>query len=291
MDDVWWPTRSHISKQMSANHDDDAALLALLTTISLSRLAPTFREEELTLGLLKQMATDPDDDGDGSNFLASMDELEISAADAATLRDALSSPSASGTPAAATAEPSVSVDDTIAAARAAIEVAAQPPKLETKWTPDGPRMVPSEDGVDNVMAALAAMGAAKRATATVNAAASVDTDALLASALASVSGLDTKTSDEPSRPRVRSKTQINHVSSAAAKQPPSSVDHGTSNKALEAYHRRRVLDPHGINGDTAFDGGTIPAPLARARETARAREEEAKYRDKHAFVGENYNDL
>ena len=70
-----------------------------------------------------------------------------------------------------------------------------------------------------------------------------------------------------------------------------SVERGTSNKALEAYHRRRVLDPHGINGDTAFDGGTIPAPLARARETARAREEEAKYRDKHAFVGENYNDL
>ena len=57
--------------------------------------------------------------------------------------------------------------------------------------------------------------------------------------------------------------------------------------ALDAYKRRQANDPSVGAGDV----GTVGAELAAKRDFHEKREEEARYRDKHAFVGEHWNDL
>ena len=270
---------------------DDDHLSTLLACLELSPLRSIFAEEELTFDLLQTMARD-DDDVDGDVFLSAMAELGIAQSDAVRLQHALQRPHGASAQAAPQMETNASaVDDLTAAARAAIEIAKQPPQLTSQWTPDGPKMVPAEEGVDNVVAALAAVGAATRANPPRPLASA---DALLESALSSVAMLDTKQAAggvAKGRSQVRSATHINHVSSAGGR-AQSTVERGTSNKALEAYHRRRVHDPSAGNGhEFVPDGGTIPAPLAAARERERARREEAKYRNLHASFGEHYNDI
>ena len=44
-------------------------------------------------------------------------------------------------------------------------------------------------------------------------------------------------------------------------------------------------------GATAGDVGTVGAELQRKMDYEATRRAEAKYRDKHAFVGEHYNDI
>ena len=53
-------------------------LKSLLVAWSLGHLGPIFEEEEITIDVLRYMATEPD-------FVSSMEELEVSAADAATI--------------------------------------------------------------------------------------------------------------------------------------------------------------------------------------------------------------
>lgn len=230
-------------------------------------------------------------------------------------------PSAAGWPAAVSAPAAHAAADISdapvsahAAAAAAIAAAAKPPKLVTKWTPDGPRIVP-EDPVTNVMAALAAAGVANRPTAGPparvigpGAPASSHVErpgppaaarpSILESALASVAALDAgklrvrseeDTELEPNKPKVRSATQINHVvpeggSHAASK---SSVERSTNNKALEAYKRRQVHDPQKpVSGAYELDRGTMN------RDPDEKRSAEAEYRDAHADVGgEHYDDI
>ena len=55
--------------------------------------------------------------------------------------------------------------------------------------------------------------------------------------------------------------------------------------ALGAYHKRQA------DSSSQGDLGTITEGMQAARERAEAERAEAKYRDKHAFVGEHYNDI
>jgi hypothetical protein len=57
--------------------------------------------------------------------------------------------------------------------------------------------------------------------------------------------------------------------------------------ALDAYKRRQTFETDDAEGDV----GTVSAELQRQRERVSAARAEAKYRDKHAFVGEHYNDI
>jgi hypothetical protein len=61
----------------------------------------------------------------------------------------------------------------------------------------------------------------------------------------------------------------------------------TASSALDAYKRRHMQD----GGAPAGDLGTVGADLRLKMEQAAARRAESKYRDKHAFVGEHYNDI
>jgi hypothetical protein len=194
--------------------------------------------------------------------------------------------------AAASLPPPASASATAAqvAAAAAIAAAAKAPAITPKWTPDGPKMVPA-DNMENIMAALAAVGAARRPAAAAGLAGQPDA---LAAALASVAAIDTSTSsalsEHPPRPKVKSATQINHVGTAASSKP-SSVGRGTANRALEAYQRRQVYDPNRGVDAYELDQGTMNAEGRARFERQMAREKEAKYRDKNAFVGEHYNDI
>ena len=60
-----------------------------------------------------------------------------------------------------------------------------------------------------------------------------------------------------------------------------------SSAALGAYQKRQANDTQAPEGDV----GTMGAELRRMHEVQQAGREEAKYRDKHAFVGEHYNDI
>ena len=225
-----------------------------------------------------------------------------------------------------------STADAHAAAAAAISAAAQPARMVSKLTPNGYRLVP-EDNLASVMAALAAAGvasssraaasaaaagAAKTASSTARAAGPSGTSvagggggggggdggaasSVLASALASVAALDAKAlradaeemALEPDKPKVRSFTQINHVTpdgeGGFARQ--SSVDRGTSNKALEAYKRRHVADSHRGVVNFELDKGIMSDPEYKKvleRDEERIQKIYAEG-GTNPYLGENFN--
>ena len=64
-----------------------------------------------------------------------------------------------------------------------------------------------------------------------------------------------------------------------------------ANSALGAY-KRRHYDSSGANTRAlAMAEGTLSAEAEKARQRLEAERAEARYRDKHAFVGEHYNDI
>ena len=123
----------------------------------------------------------------------------------------------------------------------------------------------------------------------------VDISSSLAAALASVEANPGHAPQSlapkgPTKPRVRSSTQINHVSSEGKGQGPRST--GKASSALLAYQRRNTYDPCAPEGGAyELDQGTINPEVMRQRERREAERQEAKYRDKHAFVGKHYNDI
>ena len=69
----------------------------------------------------------------------------------------------------------------------------------------------------------------------------------------------------PSKPKERSFTQINHVSADQPARPQSSVERGTSNKALQAYKRRHVDDAYRDVAAHELDQGTMGQEDAKER--------------------------
>ena len=63
--------------------------------------------------------------------------------------------------------------------------------------------------------------------------------------------------------------------------------------ALEAYKRHHydASDAAATLSDLAMAEGTVSHEVRNARQRAQAERAEARYRDKHAFVGEHYNDI
>ena len=120
----------------------------------------------------------------------------------------------------------------------------------------------------------------------------VSTSALLASALAAVDALDVTDKSVVERggrlgkPVVRSSTQINHVEASGSGR--SSVDRGTSNKALEAYKRRAVHDPNKGVRDFELDRGSMGDGAAAAKERLK-RDEERIRKGQASYMGENFN--
>ena len=167
-------------------------------------------------------------------------------------------------------------------------------------------------------ASAAAAGAAKTASSTARAAGPSGTSvagggggggggdggaasSVLASALASVAALDAKAlradaeemALEPDKPKVRSFTQINHVTpdgeGGFARQ--SSVDRGTSNKALEAYKRRHVADSHRGVVNFELDKGIMSDPEYKKvleRDEERIQKIYAEG-GTNPYLGENFN--
>jgi hypothetical protein len=78
--------------------------------------------------------------------------------------------------------------------------------------------------------------------------------------------------------------------SAALKE--SAASPGSSN-ALDAYKRRHydTTNCAALEGALAMAEGTVSVEVRKARERAEAERNEARYRDKHAFVGEHFNDI
>ena len=63
---------------------------------------------------------------------------------------------------------------------------------------------------------------------------------------------------------------------------------GATASALDAYQRRQR--EHGVR-EGGMGEGTVSERMRQERELELARRGEAKYRDKHAFVGEHWNDI
>jgi hypothetical protein len=63
--------------------------------------------------------------------------------------------------------------------------------------------------------------------------------------------------------------------------------------ALDAYKRRHydTTNSAALEGALAMAEGTVSVEVRKARERAEAERNEARYRDKHAFVGEHFNDI
>ena len=63
--------------------------------------------------------------------------------------------------------------------------------------------------------------------------------------------------------------------------------------ALDAYKRRHydTTNCAALEGALAMAEGTVSVEVRKARERAEAERNEARYRDKHALVGEHYNDI
>ena len=83
------------------------------------------------------------------------------------------------------------------------------------------------------------------------------------------------------------------VSSTALSTRPKESAASPGSNALDAYKRRHydTVDRAALEGAHAMAEGTVSVEVRKARERAEAERHEARYRDKHAFVGEHYNDI
>ena len=127
---------------------------------------------------------------------------------------------------------------------------------------------------------------------------------VLAAALAAVTALDTSggggggvlsaSVHDPTKPVVKSFTQINHVEPEGGGKPAGasqfSVGRGSKNKALAAYQRRDVNDPSKGIEDYELDTGTVSLSGGHDEATARLKRDEAKLKSGEAsYLGASFN--
>jgi hypothetical protein len=110
---------------------------------------------------------------------------------------------------------------------------------------------------EEVMATLAALSKSKQPTAAAPPRAPDAVHDSVMAALGAVAAIDTRREElGPRKPKVTSRTQINHVSEHAERISTA------KNAALEAYHRRHVLDPEApVGGAYELDCGTMNPEL------------------------------
>ena len=92
-------------------------------------------------------------------------------------------------------------------------------------------------------------------------------------------------------PRAASDLLTSALGKAGVVPPPSKApaanDRSNGAGALGAYHRRQTNDTTAVEGDY----GTVSGALQLRIQREAAEKAEAKYRDKHAFLGEHYDDI
>ena len=83
------------------------------------------------------------------------------------------------------------------------------------------------------------------------------------------------------------------VSSTALSTRPKESAASPGSNALDAYKRRHydTTNCAALEGALTMAEGTVSVEVRKARERAEAERNEARYRDKHALVGEHYNDI
>lgn len=272
-------------------------LSVLLAEHGLERLTPVLFAEELTLSTLKWMARDPEQSFAESMAELEMDSSSAEqlrkallateglstkaprrASNAEPPRATSSLPAAGATPPAQAPTPAEIEHDwqlpgsatAVKAAPKDIDETAAQAAFVPGWTPDGPRMVPvSSVGYNTDVLATLASHSKSRAPEIAPEIASPRSDqgavqtemltALAAVATLSAREVAARCGGGPTTPKVKSFTQINHVSDASAR--VSTV----KNSALDAYKRRLVADPHAVKGGGLLhlDRGTMKIPEAQ----------------------------